>query len=116
MPHVIPRANAKRKIVVVGAGPAGLEAARVGAARGHEVIVFEAAGEPGGQVRLTARSPARRDMLSIIDWRVAQCEAQGVGFRFNAWAEAAGTLDENPDVVIVATRRPAAYRNPRLGQ
>ncbi|HYC25698.1 MAG TPA: NADH:flavin oxidoreductase [Roseiarcus sp.] len=103
MPHVIPRANAKRKIVVVGAGPAGLEAARVGAARGHEVIVFEAADEPGGQVRLTARSPARRDMLSIIDWRVAQCEAQGVGFRFNAWAEAAGTLDENPDIVIVAT-------------
>jgi N-methyl-L-proline demethylase len=103
MPHDITKANVKRKIVVVGAGPAGAEAARVGAERGHEVVVFEAMGEPGGQVRLTARSARRREMLSIIDWRMAQCEALGVAFRFNVWAEAAETIAENPDVVIVAT-------------
>jgi 2,4-dienoyl-CoA reductase-like NADH-dependent reductase (Old Yellow Enzyme family) len=103
MPHVIAKAKARRKIVVVGAGPAGLEAARVGAERGHEVIVYEATDKPGGQVRLTARSARRREMLSIIDWRMAQSEALGVAFRFNIWAEADATIAENPDVVIVAT-------------
>jgi 2,4-dienoyl-CoA reductase-like NADH-dependent reductase (Old Yellow Enzyme family)/thioredoxin reductase len=103
MPHDIPHAESKRRIVVVGAGPAGLEAARVAAARGHDVVVFEAASQPGGQVRLTARSPRRREMIGIIDWRMAQCQAAGVVFRFNAWADAAAVIAEQPDVVIVAT-------------
>ena len=55
IPHVIARsAGPKRKVVVVGAGPAGLEAARVAGERGHEVVVFEAAAEPGGQVLIAA--------------------------------------------------------------
>ncbi len=103
MPHDIPEAAKKRKIVIVGAGPAGLEAARVAAERGHEVIVFEAAPDPGGQVRLTAQSPRRREMISIIDWRMAQGTARGVTFRFNTWAEAGHVIAENPDVVIIAT-------------
>jgi 2,4-dienoyl-CoA reductase-like NADH-dependent reductase (Old Yellow Enzyme family)/thioredoxin reductase len=102
-PHEIERAEVSRKIVIVGAGPAGLEAARVAAERGHEAIVFETASEPGGQIRLTARSPRRREMMGIIDWRMAQCEKSGVSFRFNVWAEASDALAENPDVVIVAT-------------
>lgn len=103
MPHDVVKADAKRKVVVVGAGPAGLEAARVAGERGHEVVVFEAASDPGGQVRLTAASPRRREMISIIDWRMAQCEALGVSFRFNTYAEAADIMAEKPDVVIVAT-------------
>ena len=103
MPHVIPKAEARRKVVIVGAGPAGLEAARVSAERGHDVVVFEAAGRPGGQIRLTAQSPRRREMMSIIDWRMAQCEKRGVTFRFDTWAEAETVEAENPDVVIVAT-------------
>src|SRR5918993_413902 len=103
MPHDIPRAGVRRKIVIVGAGPAGLEAARVAGERGHEVAVFEAANHPGGQVRLTAPSPHRREMMGIIDWRMAQCEFLGVQMRFNTWAEADMVLAENPDVVIVAT-------------
>src|SRR5579872_7510386 len=102
-PHEIERAEVTRKIVIVGAGPAGLEAARVAAERGHEAIVFETANEPGGQIRLTARSPRRREMMGIIDWRMAQCEKSGVSFRFNVWAEASDALAENPDIVIVAT-------------
>lgn len=103
MPHAIPKAAVRRKVVIVGAGPAGLEAARVSAERGHEVVVFEAASDPGGQIRLTAQSERRREMIGIIDWRMSQCEKHGVTFHFNSWAEADTILAENPDVVIVAT-------------
>ena len=103
MPQRIAKADGKRKVVVVGAGPAGLEAARVAGSRGHEVAVFEAAPDPGGQVRLTAQSPRRRDMIGIVDWRMAQCGKSGVAFHFNTWAEADTVLAENPDVVVIAT-------------
>jgi N-methyl-L-proline demethylase len=102
-PHAIAKADTPKKVVVVGAGPAGLEAARVAAERGHSVVVFEAADQPGGQVRLTAQSKRRAEMIGIIDWRVAQCLAKGVEFRFNTWAEASDVLAESPDAVIIAT-------------
>ncbi|KEX90441.1 NADH:flavin oxidoreductase [Pseudomonas umsongensis] len=103
MPHEIPKAAHKRKVVIVGAGPGGLEAARVAGERGHEVVVYELADKPGGQIRLTAQSERRKEMISIIDWRMAQCERLGVTFHFNTWADTAIVLDENADVVIVAT-------------
>ncbi|ASY55356.1 NADH:flavin oxidoreductase [Sinorhizobium sp. CCBAU 05631] len=103
MPHTIAKADRRKKVVIVGAGPAGLEAARVAGERGHEVVVFEAANDPGGQIRLTAQSERRREMISIIDWRMSQCEKHGVTFHFNTWAEADTVQAENPDVVIIAT-------------
>ena len=103
MPHDIPPAAVKKRIVIIGAGPAGLEAARVGASRGHHVTVFEAADQPGGQIRLTAQNKRRREMIGIIDWRMAQCAARDVDFRFNTYAEATDILALTPDVVIVAT-------------
>jgi N-methyl-L-proline demethylase len=103
MPHIIAKAEKRRKVVIVGAGPAGLEAARVSAERGHEIVVFEAADKAGGQIRLTAQSERRREMISIIEWRMSQCEKLGVTFHFNTWAEADAVQAENPDVVIIAT-------------
>lgn len=103
MPHDISATDTRKKVVIVGTGPAGLEAARVAAMRGHDVTVFEAASDPGGQIRLTAQNPRRREMISIIDWRMAQCVARDVEFRFNTWAEADDVTDLNPDVVIIAT-------------
>lgn len=103
MPHDIEAAEVHRKIIVIGAGPGGLEAARVAAERGHSVVVMEAMSDAGGQVRLAAQSERRREMIAIIDWRVAECERLGVEFRYNCWAEADEVMAENPDVVIVAT-------------
>jgi NADPH-dependent 2,4-dienoyl-CoA reductase/sulfur reductase-like enzyme len=105
MPHddrIMP-APTRKHVVVVGAGPAGLEAARVAAMRGHKVTVYEAAPDAGGQLRLAAQSPRRREMIGIIDWRMAQCAARDVMFHFNTYAEAADIMAQNPDVVIIAT-------------
>jgi 2,4-dienoyl-CoA reductase-like NADH-dependent reductase (Old Yellow Enzyme family)/thioredoxin reductase len=103
MPHDILRAKIKKKIVIIGAGPAGLEAARVAAERGHTVVVFEATAEPGGQVRLAAQSQRRREMISIIDWRIEQCKKRDVEFQFESLVEADDVIAQNPDIVIVAT-------------
>ena len=103
MPHSIPPAATKKRITIVGAGPGGMEAARVASERGHAVTVFEAADQPGGQIRLTAQDERRREMGSIIAWRFDQCEKRGVSFNFNTYAEAADVLATDPDEVIIAT-------------
>ena len=115
MPHRIARAGQRRRILVIGAGPGGLEAARVAAERGHEVVVMEAMSQAGGQVRLTAQSKRRREMIAIIDWRLAQCEKLGVDIRYNCWAEADEVRAENPDVVVVATGGYPIEDQPRVG-
>ena len=104
LPHTIaPTTGRRLRVVIVGAGPAGLEAARVCAERGHQVLLLEAADAPGGQVRLAARSPRRAELIGIVDWRVARCQALGVELRCNVLAESAEVLAGNPEVVIIAT-------------
>ena len=103
MPQTILAAKRKRRVTIIGAGPAGVEAARVAAERGHEETVFEAADAPGGQIRLTALDERRREMISIIAWRMAQCEKKGVAFHFNTVADAGTVLATAPDEVIIAT-------------
>jgi len=100
---VAPSNGRKKKAVVVGAGPAGLEAARVLALRGHSVVLFEAAERAGGQVVIAAKAPRRRDLIGIVDWLVAEAERAGVDFRYNTYAEQAEIAAENPDLVIIAT-------------
>ncbi len=104
MPHVIARTDGPaKKIVVVGAGPAGLEAARVAAERGHSVTVLEATGQAGGQVRLAVRNPRRKELIGIVDWRVSELARLGVDIRYDVWAEDSDVAALAPDVVIVAT-------------
>lgn len=91
-----------RRVAVVGAGPAGLEAAHTAAQLGHDVTVFEQNPEPGGQVRLISHNDRRQDFQKIIDWRFRQGEAHGVNFRFGR-RPAAEELRECYDAVIVAT-------------
>jgi N-methyl-L-proline demethylase len=75
----------------------------VAAERGHDVVVHEAANDPGGQVRLTALTPRRSEMIQLIQWRFAECTRMGVTFHFNSYADEGTVLAENPDVVIIAT-------------
>ncbi|PRX09667.1 UNVERIFIED_ORG: 2,4-dienoyl-CoA reductase-like NADH-dependent reductase (Old Yellow Enzyme family) [Martelella mediterranea] len=103
IPHDIPKATHPRKAVVVGAGPAGLEAARVLAERGHAVTVFEATGEAGGQINLLTRNPRRRELIGIVDWRLAELDRLNVPIRYNVFAEEAEVLAEKPDLVVIAT-------------
>lgn len=104
LPQVIERSAAPgRRVVVVGGGPAGLEAARVSAERGHEVVLFEAAPRLGGQVLIAAAAWWRGDLMGIVNWRAAELERLGVEVRTSAYAEAADVLACAPDVVIIAT-------------
>ncbi|MBI2466383.1 MAG: FAD-dependent oxidoreductase [Candidatus Rokubacteria bacterium] len=105
-----------RRIVVVGAGPAGLEAARVAAERGHRVVLLEAATELGGHIRLEAAIPHRQELSGITDYYRRELERLGVETRLGTAATADALRAERPDAVVVATgSRPALPEVPLDG-
>ena len=104
MPHVVtPTKRRERRIVVVGAGPAGLEAARVCARRGHSVFLVEASHMHGGQVNLAAKVKRRREILGITDWLFDQCQRLKVDMRFDCYADIDMVRETSPEVVLIAT-------------
>ncbi|WP_235830084.1 FAD-dependent oxidoreductase [Algihabitans albus] len=104
LPHVVtPARRPGQRALVVGGGPGGLEAARVLALRGHQVTLFEAAEKLGGQLRIAAQLPRRRDLLGIVDWLASEAELAGAELRTGSYQEAETILAEAPEIVVIAT-------------
>lgn len=97
------RAARGRRVVVVGAGIAGLEAAWVAAARGHEVTVLGAGAEAGGKTRLHARLPGGENLSSIYDYQLLAAKRAGVRLELGLRATAGDVLALEPEAVVLAT-------------
>jgi mycofactocin system FadH/OYE family oxidoreductase 2 len=96
-------ADMKKKILIVGAGPAGLEAARVAAFRGHKVILYEKQGEVGGQNLIARKGAGRQEIEGAIRWLLTQVEKLKVEVRLGTEVTPETVLAEAPDAVVVAT-------------
>ena len=93
----------RRRVLVLGAGVAGLEAARVLASYGHAVEVWEKAAQPGGQVPLALAAPDKDQVAPVWTYRLQECERLGVPIRTGVQANAARIRAFAPDFVLVAT-------------
>jgi len=96
-------AEKRKRVMVVGGGPAGMEAARVAALRGHEVILYEKEGELGGQVNLAAKLPGREEISQVARWLELQLKKLGVKMILGKEVTPEVVDEVKPDAVVVAT-------------
>jgi 2,4-dienoyl-CoA reductase-like NADH-dependent reductase (Old Yellow Enzyme family)/pyruvate/2-oxoglutarate dehydrogenase complex dihydrolipoamide dehydrogenase (E3) component len=92
-----------RHVLVVGAGPAGMEAARVARLRGHTVTLAEATERLGGSVQIARLAPNHEGIGDIVDWLAAEMDRRGVDVRLNQWVDGDFVRALNPDAIIMAT-------------
>lgn len=92
-----------KKVVVIGGGVAGLEAARVSSSRGHRVVLYEKTDKPGGQWILAAVPPAKETFLQYLEWLTNEVKLSGVEIKLNSTATVESIKEENPDAVILAS-------------
>lgn len=97
------RAATPKRVVVAGAGPAGLEAARVAAESGHEVVLYEQADVTGGQLRIAAAGPTREELLDFVFYAERELARLGVDVRLGTPATRDAVLADEPDLVVAAT-------------
>jgi 2,4-dienoyl-CoA reductase-like NADH-dependent reductase (Old Yellow Enzyme family)/thioredoxin reductase len=99
------RAERKKKVLIIGAGPGGMEAARVAALRGHDVVLYEKSQQlGGGQLRLTMVAPHKEDMINIIRFYEAQFKKlDNVTLKLGIEATANHVKKEKADAVVIAT-------------
>ncbi|MDF1609793.1 FAD-dependent oxidoreductase [Hoeflea sp. YIM 152468] len=102
-------AQERKTVLVVGGGPAGLEAARVSAERGHRVVLAEASHHLGGAFRLAGLQPRRGQIIDLIEWYERQLTKLQVEVRLNAYLDADDVVAERADVVILATGSTPAH-------
>ena len=100
---VIAPAAAKKRIAVVGAGPAGLSFAITAAQRGHAVVLFDAAAEIGGQLNIAKQVPGKEEFHETLRYYRRQLELQGVDVRLNTRVQASDLAGQGYDEVVVAT-------------
>ena len=117
LPHIIEKSTGpKRKVVVVGGGPGGMEAARVAAERGHDVVLYEAGAELGGQITIAAQAPQRDQIAGITRWYQLELARLKVDVRLNTRADAAELSAMQADVVVLATGgQPFLEQTPEWG-
>ncbi len=111
-----PRPSTRRRVLVVGAGPAGMQAAIVAAHRGHDVTVWERSDTVGGSFKLAAMAPDKEDFAGLLRWQETELQRLGVEVRLLTEATDEAVLQFDPDAVVIATgSRPLGAASLPLG-